>query len=319
MNRKDYKKMMDKIEPDEGMKYRIIQGIKKSDKKTSLTRGGKRKMYFVTSLAMMICVSLVISLTWNEVKIPTISQTNLPNDEKYPPVVIPKIEPPEKSSETALMLPLIVYKGNVYIQNGAQLFSDIAKNLQGDKLGRTKDVHSEYDYIHRSDYIELASTIGEVDIFSVEGYDSDFRIMSYQEIDGQIEAKMFEHLDGITITKGEDLMGKLKMKDQIESVKWQDYKRWNMGKAKMNKLSSDSDQQVEDFIDALYAAKPVAEKPLYKKGINRTEQKWLYFKLKDQTEVQLRLFKEGNYVSYSRAPVFLQVDSEVFDALWEQM
>lgn len=48
-------------------------------------------------------------------------------------------------------------------------------------------------------------------------------------------------------------------------------------------------------------------------------QKFLYLKLQDQTEVQLRLFKDGNYVRYANADVFLQVDSAVFETFWEQM
>lgn len=318
MDRKDYKNLMNQIEPDEGMEHRIIERLSQSNKTNELTRR-RRKGYIVSSIVAMMCISLFVSLTWNEAKTPDTSYTHLPNTEQFPPVTIPKIEPPQTSSETSKMLPLIVYHGNVYIQEGAQLSSDIAKNLLGDKLGRTKDVHSEYDYVGRSDYIELAATIGEVDIFSVKGYDADFRIMSYQEVDGQISAKIFEHFDGITMTSGQDLFDKLRMKGQVESVKWQDHEQWKQGSMKMNNLSSDSDQYVESFIDALYAAKPVAEKPLHKKGLYRTEQKWLHIKLNDQTNVQLRLFKEGNYVQYSRAPVLFQLDPEAFSALWERM
>lgn len=72
---------------------------------------------------------------------------------------------------------------------------------------------------------------------------------------------------------------------------------------------------------ALYEAKPVDADKLYKEGIyNDGEQnlKVMFFKLNDQTEVTLWLFK-GNYVKYANAHVFFQLDPAAFAAMWDSM
>ena len=79
------------------------------------------------------------------------------------------------------MIGLVVYQGNIYTQTGTQITPDIA--ARGDKLGRSKSGITEWS--SSEDYTELASTIGEMDIFTVKGYDADFRIMSYMEHDGK--------------------------------------------------------------------------------------------------------------------------------------
>ncbi|MFC7680906.1 hypothetical protein [Paenibacillus sp. GCM10028914] len=327
MNRKDYKKMMDKIEPDERMKYRIIQGVRLSNKNTntkmSVSRNRINRLVKATAgLAAIACIGIVIALTSNNESSPTVTSqnrgpnVNMVNDSQS--VTIPKIELPNESSAKADMIGLIVYKGNIYTQTGTSISPEIAKQLRGDQLGRSKAGIDEWST--SADYTELASNIGQMDVFSVKGYDTDFRIMSYLEVEGQIYAELYEHLNGITIAKGEDLIGKLHLKDHIESVKWQDFNNWNNGGKTFTDLQVN--QILEQFITALYEAKPVAGYQLYKAGIYESgteNQKFLYLKLQDQTEVKLRLFKDGNYVSYANADVFLQVDAATFDALWEQM
>lgn len=327
MNRKDYKKLIDQIEPDEGVEYRMMKRLKFTDKNTNTKKGRShsginRLLNATAGLVAIACLGLVVALTWNHDNQTSVTSIDpSPNVNKAGDshaVTIPKIELSNEPGVKADMIGLIVYKGNIYTQAATSISPEIAKQLRGDQLGRSKAGIDEWST--SSDYTELASTIGEMDVFSVKGYDTEFRIMSYLEIDGQIYADLYEHLNGITITKGEDLIGKLNLKDHIESVRWQGFNSWNNSEMKFMELQVD--QGLQQFIAALYEAKPVAEDKLYDAGIYETgpeNQKFLYLKLRDQTEVQLRLFKDGNYVRYANAGVFFQLDPVVFDVFWEQM
>lgn len=325
MNRNDYNQLIDQIEPDQGLEERLMNGMKQNGRQTP--RRNRMGMAGV-SAAVMLGVVLVISLMLNGEDAPVVSNTPVtPGTGEnttpiakvgHDPVIIPKIELPRESGVKADMIGLVVYQGNIYTQTGTRISPETAKQLLGDKLGRSKSGITEWS--SPDDYTELASTIGEMDIYSVKGYDLDFRIMSYVEHDGEIYAELYEHSNGITVTKGEDLIGKLNLRDRMTSVKWQDFDSWNMGENKLHDFSGES--EVQAFVEALYEAKPIAADPLFEQGIYETgsgEQKFLYIKLQDGTEVQLRLFRDGEYVRYANAPVFFQLDAEAFTALWERM
>lgn len=327
MNRKDYKKLIDQIEPGEGVEYRMMKRLKHTDNNTNTQPNGGRNrinrlLNATAGLVAIACLGLVIALTWNHESQTIVTSIDpSPNVNKVGDshaVTIPKIELSNEPGVKADMIGLIVYKGNIYTKTATSISPEIAKQLRGDQLGRTKAGIDEWST--SSDYTEMASTIGEMDVFSVKGYDAEFRIMSYLEIDGQIYADLYEHLNGITITKGVDIIGKLNLKDHIESVRWQDFNSWNNSEMKFMELQVD--QSLKQFITALYEAKPIEGDKLYNAGIYETgpeNQKFLYLKLQDQTEVQLRLFKDGNYVRYANAGVFFQLDPAVFDTFWEQM
>lgn len=325
MNRNDYKTLIDRIEPDKGLEERLMKGMKQNQSQT--TRRNRWGMAGV-SMAVMLGLVLVVSIMLNREDVPVVTytpQTQGTGEHTPPtaqaghdPVTIPKIELPGESNVKADMIGLVVYQGNIYTQTGTQITPEIAKQLRGDKLGRSKSGITEWS--SSDDYTELASTIGEMDIFSVKGYDADFRIMSYMEHDGEVYAELYEHLNGITVAKGEDIIGKLNLMENMTSVKWQDFDSWNMGENKLHELSGDA--AVQAFVEALYEAKPVAAELLFEQGIYETgsgEQKFLYIQLQDGTEVQLRLFKGGQYVRYANAPVFFQLEAEAFTTLWELM
>lgn len=325
MNRNDYKSLIDRIEPDKGLEERIMKGMKQNQRQ--MTRRNRWGMAGV-SMAVMLGLVLVISIIIDRKDTPALTYTpqtqgvgdNTPPTAKvgHDPVTIPKIELPGESNVKADMIGLVLYQGNIYTQTGTQITPEIAKQLRGDKLGRSKSGITEWS--SSDDYTELASTIGEMDIFTVKGYDADFRIMSYMEHDGEVYAELYEHLNGITVAKGEDIIGKLNLMGHMTSVKWQDFDSWNMGENKLRELSADA--EVQAFVEALYEAKPIAAEPLFEQGIYETgpsEQKFLYIQLQDGTEVQLRLFKGGQYVRYANAPVFFQLEGAAFTTLWELM
>ncbi|WP_054027909.1 hypothetical protein [Bacillus sp. FJAT-28004] len=322
MNRKDYKHAMDQIEPEADLQNRIAQKLLRQ-KPTSPFRI-KRVQYIMGSLLFVIIIGIIGLDMWKSANEPLIDVREPieqvdPNEHIDDPnaITIPKIKLPDKSDAMADMIGLIVYKGNIYTQTSTHISAENATELRGDKLGRTKAGIDEWS--EQTDYVELASTIGVADIFSVNGYDSDFRIMSYQVHEGQIYAELYEHLNGITIANGEDLIGKTKVKDNMETVRWQDYNNWYYSKPQFHTLPLN--QTLHTFMAALYEAKPMDGEKLYKEGIyddGAQNQKVLFFKLKDQTEVQMWLFK-GNYVKYANAPVFFQLEPAAFSALWDSL
>lgn len=272
MNRKDYKRLMNPIEPDDGMKQRIVENLnhRSQDFNINKTRGKSgmnRVLNAAAGVAVIACLGLVIALTWNSVDAPVISSNNpgpeVSNVNDPNTVTVPKIELPDETDVMANIIGLIVYKGNIYTQSATSITPEVAKQLRGNQLGRTKSgIHERST---SSDYTELASTIGEMDVFSVKGYDTDFRIMSYLEMDGQIFAEFYEHLNNITISKGKDIIGKLNLIDHIGSVKWQNFNSRNNSANTFTVLQVN--QILERFITALYEAKPIAGDQLYKAGI----------------------------------------------------
>lgn len=337
MNRNDYKKLMNRIEPDQGLEERLMNGIRgEEQEKHSPIRRSRIGMAGVGA-AVMLGIVLVVSIIWQTentpvaeapVVTPSVSdgqdkQAGMegprdPAEAGYEPVEIPAIELPKNNGVQAKMIGLVVYKGNIYTQTGTQITAGTAKQLRGEKLGRTTAGITEWST--QADYTELASTIGESDIYAVQGYDETFRIMSYVEHDGQVFAELYEHLNGITVTRGEDIVGELKLSGRIASAQWQDFDSWNMGENRVQKLPADA--SLDAFIQALYEAKPVAEETLMNAGIYENgsgEQKFLHLNLEDGSKVQLRLFKSGPYVKYGFAPVFLKLDAEAFTALWDRM
>ena len=326
MNRNDYKKTLDQIEPDAGLQIRLAQRLLHQKPRYALR---KSVLYVMASLLVFLTVGIVSIGIWKSADQPpkdlsaSIEQTDPVSATPIPigqvdsnAITIPKIELPNKTNAMANMIGLVVYKGNIYTQTSTYMAPEIAESLLGEKLGQTKGNIDEWS--KPSDYNELASTIGVTDIYSVKGYDSDFRIMSYQVHDGQVYAELYEHLNGITISTGEDLIGKTNLQGNVESANWQDYNGWYYSKAEFNTYPLD--QTFHAFVTALYEAKPIDGDKLYKEGINNDgaqNQKVLFLKLKDQTEITLWLYK-GNYVKYA-AHVFFQLDSAVFSALWDQM
>ncbi|KAI7252117.1 hypothetical protein KC345_g11513, partial [Hortaea werneckii] len=206
-------------------------------------------------------------------------------------IVIPKIELPDKTTGVAAsMVALIVYKGNVYTQAATRIEAADAAALLGEKLGRTTGGIDEWS--GKDEYIELASNIGEADIYAVKGYDSGFLVMSYTEIDGQVYADLYEHTNGITVSSGADLFGKLNLQGRISAAQWESFASWNNGQQQFTPLADG--EALEGFLTALQTAKPLAADPLIEQGIYDSEdRKILYLQLEDNARVELTLFGQG--------------------------
>lgn len=326
MKRDEYKSLVNRMEPDKGLEQRLV--LKLQGNKAGRTGSYRKRIgHFAAGFAAMLGIGLVISLMWDDagrsvepsMVRPSVNTPAIADKTDSEAVSIPVMKLPDHSSAVqADMIGLIVYNGDIYTQTFTTIKPEAAKQLRGEKLGRSKAGIDEWS--EPSDYTELASTIGEMDVYSVKGYDPAFRIMSYLEADGEIYAELYEHLNGITIATGEDLIGKLNLEGRIQSAKWQEFVSWDMGKDSFHSLQLDL--TLPKFVDALYKAKPVADEDLAEAGLydsDKSKQKFIHLALEDGTEVQLRLFKEGNYVKYAFVPVFFEVEADAFSALWEEM
>lgn len=231
-------------------------------------------------------------------------------------VFLPKLQLPEKSNASADMIGLIVYKGKIYTQTGSRIAPEKAADLRGAKLGRTKATIDEWS--SQDDYAtEFASSVGELDVYSVKGYESGFRIMTYLELDGKVYAEFYECLNGIPVSSGADVFSKLKLDGNVRSAVWETHDSWNYSKQEFQELQAGD--VLPAFLEALSAAQPIEQQTLQETGIyDNTEQKFLYLRLADETEVGLRLF-EGRYVRYQNAHVFFQLEEKAFAALWDRM
>ncbi|GGM24148.1 hypothetical protein GCM10011351_07360 [Paraliobacillus quinghaiensis] len=226
-------------------------------------------------------------------------------------VEIPMIELPDDNS-SADMIGLIVYKGKIYTQTRTEIDVEAGKALLGEKLGTTKATIDEWSDQEAYDQ-EFASTIGVSDVYAVKGYDRDFRIMTYE----QNQVTFYENLNGITVSSGEDVFGKLKIAGNIKDVEYRIYSDWNNSIENYHPI--ENSEVVSDFIDSLYQAQPLLrnrDEPLNEETRNNEEFRELTIHLEDGTRVSLMLLK-GGYIYYGVMPVYFQMDQVAFGEMWE--
>gem|GEM_PF-1952120 len=229
-------------------------------------------------------------------------------------IYLPKVQLPDEARLTAKMMGLIVYQGRIYLQSAMQIDSEHAEKLVGEKLGTTKGTITEWS--KQADYaVNLASTVGIQDVYTVKGYNTSFRIMTYEKINGAVSAYFFECLNDITVKTGHDVFGKFKLENNIESVQYEDFASWNNGKGNYKFLTKLDD--FNNFLAALEDSLPHDQEGLASlfDDQSATDQKFLYIKLNDGSEVQLRLFKDG-YVHYNGVNIFFKLDGPAFNSFW---
>ncbi|WP_409346224.1 hypothetical protein [Paenibacillus sp. MBLB4367] len=314
MNKQDYKQAFGKIEPDALFGQRLAQKLAVRTQPKSY--GPNRKV--MLSIAVSLTVALFAGIfTFSDLGggYSPVSMVPPAPTAADGSVLIPKIELPKKTNAMMDMIGLIVYQGRVYTQTSTHIPPEAAKAVLGEKIGRTKGNIDEWS--SQKEYAkELASSIGKQDVYTVKGYDSDFRLMTYQVADGQIWAEFYECLNGIQIAKGADVLGKLKIIGNVQSASWENFESWNGDLKQFRKLPLSA--EVQKFLEALNAAKPVEWETLYNQGIydqGGQSRKFILFKLQDQSEVRLELH-QGGYVRYGHAQVFFKLDDAAFAAMW---
>lgn len=250
---------------------------------------------------------------------------------EVPKVEIAKMDP----NSLASRVPTLVYKGNVYSEAGTKITLEEGKALMEKKIGVT---HSLFDYIEDdgtiAGYIDLekledfAGLAEGNDVYTVKGYDEDFRLITYTKNDGVEYLELWECLNGMILSKGEDVFGLMKIKSNINSLKWDTFNNWNYGTPDPKEVNIN--ETLDKFIDAVYDSTPFSledrefrnqffynEVEYYAEG--EEKQKFLYLKLNDGTEIDMRLFNNG-YVFYSAMPGFVfKVEDTIFNSMWNYL
>lgn len=230
-------------------------------------------------------------------------------------ITIPAIILNTTNGVHAKMFALVVYKGKIYVESNTQLDSKNIKNFLGEKIGRTINSINEWNVVAKSSE-ELASNIGEQDIYTVKGYDNDFRIMSYFKQEDQEYAQFFDCLNGITIKSGKDIFGKLNLVGNIESAKYITFDDWNNGVN--NYINFENIDLLNEVSSDLNNAVPYKYETVEKDiegARNSSEFREFTLKLKDGSQLKFTAFKNG-YVSYGYSNIYFKVESSVIDKLW---
>ena len=230
-------------------------------------------------------------------------------------VKIPAVQMHHNGAASTRMIGLIVYNGKIYTITGTSISAEDAKAIIGEKLGTTKDTIDEFNQ-KQTIGRDFASTVGITDVYSVKGYDTNFRIMTYQEIDGQIYAEFYENLNGITISSGEDVFGKFNMEGNVASAQYRTFDDWNSGIENYHSIA-DMDT-VNSFVEALNKAEPFLRgqdsDPLVDNLTSETYRE-LTLTLKDGSRVKLTLIK-GGFVYYGFMDAYFKVDEDAFSEMW---
>ncbi len=235
-------------------------------------------------------------------------------------VQIPVLSLPDRSGSgltTSDMIGLIVYRGRIYTQTSSSIEPGIARTLTGEKLGRTKGNIDEWS--KPGDYNEFASTIGVMDVFSVKGYDPDFRIIAYQEYEDDVVAEIYESLNGITVKDGRDIIGKLNMSDNIVSARYQTHSDWYYTSGSFGRM--DNIELLNSAIVSLNVAMPdVFDNPTatVERYWNDKDYRRLFIKLTDGSEVCLVVLSNG-HVRYGYTDVGFKLAPQILAELWQEL
>jgi hypothetical protein len=315
MNKTDIKRVIDKLEPDNVMEFRLFEKIlQKQSKKFTL----KPTISIVASFVMVICVGILGYSLINKNN-PYVNSSYINNPNLESGIYIPKTELPNNTNSNIKMdmAELIVYQGRVYTRNGTKIDIESAKKLLGEKLGTTKIDINEWS--KQDDYtVEFESTIGVKDVYSVKGYDKSFRIMT---LSGKNEvvygAQFYECLNGITVKTGADIFDKFKIENNIKTAIYENFESWYYSKQQYKEFTKK--QLLNSFVSELKNTIPYKWESLsYLFESSNTNQKFLYISLNDGSQVQLRLFKDG-YIFYDNIHVFLKMEGEAFGVLWNTL
>nr|WP_312289831.1 hypothetical protein [Clostridium chromiireducens] len=255
------------------------------------------------------------SISSNE---PINSITNTLSDNE---VYIPRLELPTEDTRVAVkMIPLIVYNEKIYTRSPIDINSKNAKNFLGRKLGTTNSNINELS--SNSEYsTEFASNIGVTDVYSVNGYDEGFRIMTNITLpDGTSYPEFYDCLNGISIKTGADFFGKLKLQNDILSAKFQTFDDWNNGNGNYYSISDSS--LLNSFVDSLDKSIPYLPEniePLLGDYGNNENCKKITLNLKDGCENLTFTVLKSGYVYYDSPNVYFKIDGTIIEEIWDKL
>ncbi len=292
----------------------------------------QKKPILIKWIAMAACLCLVLIGAFAAIKYYSNppGYTNPTEDTEsginsYEGLYIPPLKLPENTDGAGFdMLGLIVYNDGIYTQS-EDYYGDEAlriDSLVGDYLGYASGSIDEWS--KQDEYAKdfASSVAGEV--YSVKGYDTDFRICIRQKVKGEsgkpiLWIQFLERLNGITLTKGEDLFeSRLHIREKAKKIQWQSHDDWDWDKGNIQDAELSSEIW-EDFLEQIDASEFVNTRADDNPNSNieslydTPNQTHLILTMEDGTAVQLRLI-EGGYVGYNA--LFVQIPGEIFNAVY---
>ena len=233
-------------------------------------------------------------------------------------IMLPECTDSDSDEVKADMIGCLVYKGHVYTQ-GASYNDDISavEHLVGDYIGEAKGTLDEWSM--QDDYAtEFASTYSGP-VYTVKGYDEDFRLCIYVQCGDEKWLQFLDNFDGIRLTTGKDLFDdRFHIKGNVTDVHYLTHYDWDyvgVTEHTYKKLSI-TDEQFNEFIDVLcespFERIDYSENPIF----YETEvQGHLYLDMNDGTRVELRLM-DGGYVGCAELGwFFVRMPGDIFDTV----
>lgn len=295
---------------------------------------GNRRKKWVAMAACLCVVALGIGITSSLFSRYPFNTNGIP---------IPAMSAEGINNPMASMIPLVVYQDRVYIeeesygltveQDGTiwsydgideKAFTQI-ESLFGKYLGQTRGNISEYS--NEEEYEkDLASTLGDVEVYTVKGYSPFFRLGIYWERhfdSGETKkAIMFmENLNGIFLETGKDLLDdRLRIPGRWTKVEYQADLSDGFKNGEYQPLEEISSQQIDQFIADVCRSPFVDMKAKREEsGFDFFEEHetlaYIRFTLEDGTRSEFRM-KEGGYLWYYGLDEYpIKVDSELFSII----
>lgn len=299
-----WQRELDQLDIPKNVHERAIAGVKQVRKK-------RRAVWMqIVAVIVVLCVVIVAIKFLNEQSVE--SPAKQVTTEGNGMIHVPAMQIPDDAS-TVDMIGLVVYNGHIYTQSDVT-YTGPLRALQGEKLGTTKNLMDEWSSASAYEK-QFASNIGKKSIYRVKGYDIDFRLMFYSELEGKKRAEIFERLNDLTIATGADVFKHFRLKDNIVSATWQNHVEWNETSKTVHLVKDVA--AMERFASALYSATPHSRndnEPLAMEHNNSTF-KALTIKLKDGTAMTFKLLK-GGYVYYGFTDVYFEIDKKTFNDIW---
>ena len=174
---------------------------------------------------------------------------------------VPALSVPEpKEWAMCDMIGTLVYKGGIYTQTDNMYMDMEAEQkeaLLGEYLGHATSSLDEWSSFEEYSK-EFASTY-EGDVYSVKGYDPQFRVCvrCEAEYDGEKHLSLFflERLNDITINSGYDVFeARLKVREKYVSCKWESHDDWDYARNIYHDLELD-DETWGRFMDMVDTCK----------------------------------------------------------------
>jgi hypothetical protein len=314
------KQEMDLIEIPSDLHERSKLGVQKAKLEMP-----KKKRYWSKSIAVVASLLMVVgsygvykNVIHNDQN-QAAPNNNASNETKGNGLKIPPIELPEVKEGTSMdMIGLIVYNGKVYTQTATEMDTKSAESMLGEMLGKTKGTIDEWSTQDKY-AIEFASTIGEEDVYSVKGYDKDFRIMTFSVYEGEIHSEYYESLNGMTVYSGEDVFGKLKISGNVVSAQYQTYSDWDKSVERFYPM--EDKHLLNNFVAELNHTIPYSYESVEKMlGDFRNDEEYrhMIIQLNDGSKITLVILKDG-YVRYGNTDVYFKMDSGVFEEVWRAL